>query len=189
MATINDRRNSDGSRSFVAQVRLKGLKPVSKTFHESSYSSRREAQKAAEGWADAKERELVALRSTGGVREDVATLTVRGLVDEYLKDEETRKLSTYDARVMQLAWWVNKFDTVKALEFPTPVRLRGARDELRAECGAGTTNRYLAAIRAVINFGRATGLVPPSAVWPPRMMLKEPKGRQQFLTADELKRA
>jgi integrase len=170
-------------------VRLKGLKPVSKTFHQGEYASRREAEKAALAWGDAKERELQALRSTGGMREDVATLTLRGLVEEYLQDESTRALSTYAERARQCAWWVNKFDTVKALEFATPVRLRAARDELRAEMGPATTNRYLAAIRAVINFGRATGLVPPSVVWVPRLMLREPQGRKRYLTEKELSRA
>jgi integrase len=195
MATINPRRNDDGSRSYVAQVRLKGFRPSSKTFNERDYASRRGAEKAAMAWAEAQEQQLRTLKQRGGVRADVAILTVGHLVAEYLRDEESAKLASFKARQLQLAWWVNNYGTVKAIEFPNPVRLRSARQQLRDQgagdgpLGIATTNRYLAAARACWNFGRKAGLVPKDNVWPTGLMLTEPKGRKRYLTDAELDRA
>jgi integrase len=75
---------------------------------------------------------------------------------------------------------------MRALEFPSPLTLREARAALLAECSASTTNRYLAAARACVNFARATGLLPPTALWPPRLMLREPTHRERFLADEEL---
>lgn len=189
MATINERRNSDATRSFVAQVRIKPFEPSSRTFHERDYPSRKDARKAAESWAADLETTLREHKARGGVRSDVATLSLRQLADEYLADPETKALATYDARERQILWWVNRHGTVKALEFPSPVLLREARDALSSEHEPATVNRYLAAARAMVNFGRATGLLPPNLVWPPRLMLTEPKHRERFLNDEELKRA
>ncbi len=190
MATIDERKNSDGSRSYVAQVRIKPFNPASKTFHERDFpDGRKGAKKAAESWAEELEKTLREQRGRGGVRKDVGNITLRKLGDEYLADPETKALSTYDEREMQIGWWLNKYGATKALEFPSPVLLREARDMLSREYQAGTINRYLAAARAMVNFGRATGLLPPNLVWPPRLMLTEPKARERFLNDEELDRA
>ncbi len=189
MATVSERKNRDGTRSFVAWVRLKPFKPSSKTFHERDFpGGRKDAKKAATGWAEELEKSLREQRGRGAVRTDMASLTLHRLADEYLADPETKALSTYDERSMQIAWWVNKYGSTKALEFPSPVLLRGAREMLSAEYQAGTVNRYLAAARAMVNFGRATGLLPSNLVWPPKLMLTEPKARERFLDDEELGR-
>lgn len=189
MATITEHKNEDGSRSFTAQVRLKPFNPSSKTFHERDFpAGRKEARKAAEHWAEELEKTLREQRVRGGVRKDVGNLTLRKLGDEYLGDPQTKALSTYDEREMQIGWWMNKYGATKALEFPSPVLLREARDMLSVEYQAGTVNRYLAAARAMVNFGRASGLLPPNLVWPPRLMLTEPKARERFLDDEELGR-
>jgi integrase len=190
MATIDERKNSDGSRSYVAQVRIKPFNPASKTFHERDFpDGRKGAKKAAESWAEELEKTLREQRGRGGVRKDVGNITLRRLGDEYLADPETKALSTYDEREMQIGWWLNQYGATKALEFPSPVLLREARDTLSREYQAGTVNRYLAAARAMVNFGRATGLLPPNLVWPPRLMLTEPKARERFLNDEELGQA
>ena len=189
MATIDERKNSDGSRSYVAQVRIRPFKPSSRTFHERDFSdARKGAKKAAEQWAEGLEKTLREQRVRGGVRSDVASLSLRQLAHEYIADPETKALATYGERERQIAWWVNEYGSTKALEFPSPVLLRAARDTLSKHHEAGTVNRYLAAARAMLNFGRSTGLLPPNLVWPPRLMLSEPKARERFLTDEELGR-
>jgi integrase len=195
MATVNDRKNSDGSRSYVAQVRVKGFRPTSKTFNARDFSSPKEALKAAEAWGESQEQELRDFRNRGNVRADVASITFAQLVSEHLRDESTTALASFKARQLQLAWFVNKYGNVRAIEFANPVRLRDARDQLRKD-GAGdgplapqTTNRYMAAVRKCWNWGRNAGLVPKDSVWPPGLMLTEPKGRKRYLTDDELTRA
>ena len=189
MATIDERRNSDGSRSYVAQVRIRPFKPSSRTFHERDFSdARKGAKKAAEQWAEGLEKTLREQRVRGGVRSDVGSLSLRQLADEYVADPQTKALATYGERERQIAWWVNLYGSTKALEFPSPVLLRAARDTLSKDYTSGTVNRYTAAARAMVNFGRASGLLPPNLVWPPRLMLTEPKARERFLTGEELGR-
>lgn len=197
MATITEHKNDDG-RSYTAQVRIKPFKPTSKTFHERDFAgSRKEARKAAEDWAEALEKTLREQKVRRGVRSDVASLTLRNLGDEYLADPKTKALATYDERELQIGWWMNKYGSVKALEFTSPVLLREARAALSATpadkkgktLAAGTVDRYLAAARAMVNFGRGAGLLPNNLVWPPGLMLTEPKPRERFLDDEELGRA
>jgi integrase len=196
MATVNDRKNGDGSKSFVAQVRVKGFKPTSKTFNARDFGSPKDALKAAEAWGESQELELRNFRNRGNaVRGDVATLTFGELVTEYLKDESATVLATFNERQLQLAWFVNRYGNVRAIEFANPVRLRDARDQLRKDgagdgpLGPSTANRYFAAVRKCWNWGRSAGLVPKDSVWPPGLMLTEPKGRKRYLTGEELTRA
>lgn len=190
MPTITERRNDDGSRSFVAQVRIKGFKASNKTFHQSDYPTQKDASKAAADWADRQEKTLKELRErgTGAVRTDVASLKVKDVVKEYLDDPETKKLLTYDERARQLAWWSENYD-VRTLSFINGPRLLEARKKL-IELGhaAGTVNRYLAALRKCMNWGRLFGLVPPEAVFPKGLLLTEPKAVERFLSDDELSR-
>jgi integrase len=117
------------------------------------------------------------------------------LVDEYLKDETTERLASYNGRHLQLCWWRKRYGAVRALEFASPTRLREARDHLRQQgagdgaLSAGTTNRYLAAARACFNWARAAGLLPTNVVWPPRLMVHEAHARDVYLTSDDLTRA
>jgi integrase len=189
MATITEQKNSDGTRSYTAQVRVRPFKPSSKTTHERDFPSRKEARTAAVSWAEQLEEELRQQRVRGAVRSDVAALRFAALVKEYLADPRTQALGTYSERERQLGWWVEQYGTLRALEFPNPVVLRDAREKLLAKHASGSTvNRYVAAARACVNFARGSGLLPPNAVWPPRLMLTEAKHRERFLSDDELAR-
>lgn len=179
MPTITKKKNDDGSTSFVAQVRIKPYNPTSKTFPD---------RKAAVAWAEDLERTLKAERARGAARADVASMTFGALIEEYLKDPETKALSTYHSHIeAQCAWWIGQCGATRAIELG-PVVIRRAREALLNMCGPSTTNRYLATARRVVNFGRAAALLPTNCLWPPGMMLTEPKHRERFLTDDELSR-
>lgn len=188
MPTITERRNDDGTRSFVAQVRVKGFKAVNKTFHQSNYPAHKEAMKAAVEWADGQQRTLNELRKRGpgAVRADVGSIKLKELVEEYLKDPETKTLLTLSERERQLGWWVDNYGSVRALEFSQAPRLREAREKLMALHQHGTVNRYLAAARACVNWGQSVGIVPPETSFPKRLMLTEPKAVERFLSDEEL---
>lgn len=196
MATITEHKNENGL-SYTAQVRIKPFNPSSKTFHERDYGSRAGAKKAAKAWADDLEKTLREQKVRKGVSHNVANLSLRQLADEYLADPKTKALGDYDGREQQIAWWVNRYGATKAIEFPSPVLLREARaalsatpvDKMGSTMTAGTVDRYLAAARKMVNFGRGAGLLPPNLVWPPGLMLTEPKARERFLSDEELGRA
>ncbi len=186
MASYQDRKGKDGKKARTAHVRIAPFEPTHKTFRETDFPSWREAQKAAGQWAEETEKMLREQRGRGGVRKNVGRLTTRELVDAYLADPETRGLLSYDSYEHQLAWWADKYGSVRALEFSTPLIILEAREALLKLHGAGTVNRYLSAARSAINWARGRGLPPTNTVWPPRMMLTEPKARERFLTDEEL---
>ncbi len=182
MASYRRYRNEDGTTSHVAQVRIKPFKPIAKTFSTKA---------AAKEWADAKERELRAQRKHGADREDLPSLTIQTLIEEFLADPETKALRYFDDLERLLAEWVNDMGSARVADVGV-IKLRAARDKLR---GSGdrtrapaTVNRHLSALRSCWNWGRTAGLIPLDRQWPSRLMLTEPKGRTRFLSDDELAR-
>jgi integrase len=177
MASYQKRKYDDGSKAVLAWVRIKPFKPASKSFP---------TQQEAKAWAEALETELRKQRSHGGARKDLTSLTLAGLIKEYLADPETKALRTYDDVERLLAWWVNHMGADKALEFGA-VKLREARDLLSNGRENGTVNRYLGALRSCWSWGRAAQFIPAEKVWPTRLFLTEPRERVRFLNDAELK--
>jgi integrase len=173
-----ERKNKDGTTSYLGVVRVRPFDPASKAF-----PTRAEARR----WADDLVRELTTKRNSSDVRKDITSLTLKQLVEEYLAEHETKKLRTFDDVERLLGWWVNHFGAEKVLE-TGPVKLREARDLLhkggRAE---GTVNRYLGSLRSAWNWGKAAGLIPADKMWPTRLFLSEPRERVRFLNDGELK--
>jgi integrase len=176
MAEIKAIRNSDGSISYGAQVRIKPFKPTWQSFP---------TKKAAIAWRDSLTAELRKQRNAGGAQPDLATLTVAGLNAEYLKDPDTQQLRYIKDLKRHLAWWTLKYGTTKALDFGV-LQLREARDALIPGRQPATVVRILSAQRSAWNWGRASGLVPKDRVWPPRLMLREPRARVRYLSDAEL---
>jgi integrase len=177
MASYQKRKNGDGSTSFLAWVRLKGFNTASKSFPNFD---------AAEEWAEALETELRKQRNAGEGRRDLTTLTLRGLIDSYLADPETKSLKTYDDVERLLAWWVNHCGGEKVMQFGT-VKLREARTLLSNGRKPATVNRYLSALRSCWNWGRAAQFIPAEKVWPTRLLLTEPDAIVRFLDDEELR--
>jgi integrase len=173
-----ERKNEDGTTSYKGVVRVRPFDTATKVFSDGA--------EAAE-WAAKLVNELKAKRKSGEVRKDLTSLTIKGLIEEYLDDHETKKLKTFDDIERLLGWWVNHFGAEKILE-TGPVKLREARALLqkggRAE---GTCNRYLGALRSAWSWGKAAGLIPADRFWPTRLFLSEPRERVRYLNDGELK--
>lgn len=178
MASYQKRRNSDGTTSVLAWVRVKGFQPASRSFPDKAQ---------AREWASSLEASLRQERERGQVRADLPALTVKGLIDEYLADPETQQLKYYATGQLQtlLGWWVSHYGAEKVLGFGV-LKLREGRDRLRPGRGPATVNRHLSVLRSCWNWGRAAGLVPMERSWPTRLMLKEPRERARFLSDPEL---
>jgi integrase len=170
------RRNRDGSTSYLAQVRVRPFKPVSRTFATLA---------EARDWKDAQTRELKKHGSRKSVRADVTALTLRDLIDEFRKDPQTVALRSFGTLAPLLDWWATEYAGVKVMQLGV-LTLREARDRLAPGRAPATVNRYLSALRSCWNWGRAAGLVPADHVWPPRLLLPEPKGRTRSLSDAEL---
>ena len=178
MPTIQKRVGKDRAASYVATVRVRPFNSASKAFAKRS---------EAVTWAEELERNLKAQRKVGGVREDVASLTVAGLCREFLADPETKALKYHDDLHRLLTWWTTHYGAERIMQLSV-LKLREARDKLRHGGKApATVNRHLSALRSCWNWGRSSGLVAQDRLWPSRLMLTEPKGRTRYLTDDELK--
>jgi integrase len=171
------RRTRRGGAVYMALVRLRGFKAVSRTFSTAE---------AAIDWAAATQQELTAQRKRGEGRADLPKLTIGGLVREYLADPVVKALRSYETYHERLDWWIAHHGTVRVLDLNVLV-LREARAALQPGRAPATVNRHLAALRTAWNWGRAAGLVPVDRTWPARLMLTEPKGRTRYLSDEELK--
>jgi integrase len=179
-----DRKRWRHATSVRAQIRMAEFKSTAK--HFPVITTPKAAFADAQTWADAMEKELQAQAVRGGARHDVTQLTIGELIRQHLADPETNKLKSYGDVERLLAWWKNSYAADKVLDFGV-LTLRSARDKkLHTVHGPATTNRYLSAMRACWNWGRAAGLVPLERSWPSRLMLTEPRGRTRFLSDDEL---
>jgi len=172
-----ERHNKDGSTSYLAVVRIRPFKPASKSF-----PTRPEARR----WADDLVRELTTQRDRGEARQDLTSLTIKGLIEAFLADPETLQLKYFPDLQALLAWWVNHCGGEKVLGFGT-VKLREARELLGNGRAPGTVNRYLSALRSCWNWGRAAQYIPGEKVWPTRLFRTEPRERVRFLNDTELK--
>ncbi len=162
--------------TFTTTVRVAGFESISKTFPTKA---------AAAKWAETTEELLREQKKRGGMRADVATLTLGDLLLEHLRDAETMKLRSYDGAHQMCSYWIQELGAIKALDLNVLV-LREARDKLARGRAAGTVNRYLSVLRSAWNWARSCGLVPTDRRWPERLMLSQPSGRIRFLFDDEL---
>ena len=174
------RRNKDGSLSILTLVRVPKLKRISQTF---------KTQAEAEAWAVPLAKELVE-QAKRGARPSLPTLTVAQLINQYLDDPKTEELTSYEDYAARAHWWRRHYGDERVLEFDVTA-LDEARDSLRSsgrhgKRKNGTVNRYLAVMRLIWNWGRATKWIPLTYVWPTRLMLNEPDGRIRFLSDEEL---
>jgi integrase len=191
MATITRIKSPKGAVSFRAQVRLAKFKSAAKTFKVETQgrAAEKSAEKAAHEWALALEKELRdQSKHSAGARRDLTQLTIGGLIAEYQADPVLRaERKTFETDIIPLTdWWVNKFGAEKVLDFGELTLLEARRRLLTPGRSASTVNRYLSQMRACWNWGREHKLI-LNRTWPEmQLMLKEPKGRDRFLTDDEI---
>jgi integrase len=176
MASYQKRTNGDGSKAVMAWVRIKGFKPASKSFPTLA---------DAKAWAKDLEEELCKERKGGQARKDLPTLTIKGLIEEFLADREIKQLKYFVDLEALLAWWVNHCGGEKVIGFGTR-QLREARELLSNGRAPATVNRYLSALRSAWNWGRSQRFVSNENVWPTRLFLTEPRERVRFLNDSEL---
>ncbi len=178
MPTIQKRKNRDGSVSWMAWVRVRPFKPVSRSF-----GSKDEAKE----WADEHARELRDHRQKAAVPVDLPQLTLAKLIDQYLADPSFAALSAaYQSNLRDyLAWWVNEYGSTRVSRLGA-ITLREGRAKLLVGRENGTVNRYLSALRSCWNWARGAEIIPAKNVWPPKVMLREPKEVVRYLSDEEL---
>jgi integrase len=187
MATITERTDSTGAKSYRVEVRLKGYPAQRATF---------ERKTDAKKWAQATESAIREGRHFGTV--EAKRHTLADLIDRYTRDVlPTKKDKTQGPQVQQLAWWKDQIGA-RTLADVTPALIAECRDALAREpipspakdpSAAGpertrspsTVNRYLAALSHCFTVAvKEWGWIefnPLLKVTKP----KEPRGRVRFL--------
>jgi integrase len=181
MATVQKRKNDDGTTSYRVMIRLKGFPQASATFDRLT---------DAREWATKTEADMKAGRYFGNAK----MKTLGDLFDEYEKDAKQR-LKSWDGVKARLDWWRTKAGS-EMLDAITPARIAEFRNELLAtpkQRGGGKrsgadVNRTIAALSSALSHAvKELGWIernPCERV----TKQKEAGGRIRFLSDEELPR-
>ncbi|WP_047541388.1 tyrosine-type recombinase/integrase [Methylotenera versatilis] len=195
MATIEKRKNSDGSTSYRVKIRLKGHPTESATFTRMT---------DARDWVQKTEADIKAGRHFGMSK----LHTLSELLIEYKSSPAHIKLKSASYMKARLDWW-HKTHGSKLLKDITPALIAKSRDQLLNEFltvrkrgvdglvtkvalekrrSGATTNRFLAALSSACSYGvKELGWLERNPI--ERVTkLAESKGRVRFLDSDELPR-
>ena len=147
MATIRERTNAKGERRYQAVVRRRGRPTLCQTFPNRTL---------AKAWAKQVEAELASSRFLRRVEEERHTLAEA--IDRYLADS-IADLSVGEQRNRRryLGWWRGELGRL-ALSEVTPAEIAEARDRLLKKVSGPTSNRYLAALSAMMSRGSGVSL-------------------------------
>lgn len=184
MAFIEKRVSKDGSVSYRAQIRTKGLPSLNETFP---------TKRLAEAWAKKTEIEIKEGRHFRTA--ESKKHTVAEMIDRYIESILPKKPKSIRKQRAQLLWWKEKIG-FRVLADVTPALLREQIDILASEGAAGrdkpkspaTVVRYMAAFSHSLSIAcREWEWIetnPMSKISRP----KEPRGRVRFLLPDERRR-
>ncbi len=138
MANIQERQSKSGQSRFRVQIRVKGAKPVSRTF-----SRKTDAKK----WASETERDI-----ESGLYSRVAEAkkhTVSEAIDRHIRDVVPQKPKSGTGSTQHLNQWKIRIGHCSLADVSTPLLVQN-RDELKSEVNArgeqrspATVNRYL----------------------------------------------
>jgi integrase len=179
MATVQKRKNDDGTTSYRVMIRLKGFPQASATFDRLT---------DAREWATKTEADMKAGRYFGNAK----MKTLGDLFDEYEKSAKSR-LKSWGGVKARLDWWQSKAGG-EMLDAITPARIAEYRNELLAtpkQRGGGKrsgadVNRTIAALSSAMTHAvKELGWIernPCERV----TKQKEAGGRIRFLSDEEL---
>ena len=183
MATIETRRNADGTTGYRAKVRLKGFPSESATF---------ERKTDAKEWA--KQTETNMRQGRHFKTAEAKKHTVGELIDRYLREIEKKNLKRFVDVKPLLGWWKGEIgvyllsDASRALIVEQRDKLLNTKGRNVERRSNSTVNRYMTAL------GNAFTVATNEWEWmeenPMRKIskLSEPRGRVRFLDDEERER-
>lgn len=183
MAVIEKRKSDEHGIRYRVKVRLKGFPPQTATFERLTDAKR---------WAQQTE---AAIREGRHFKTSEAKKrTLSELIDRYIREVLPRKPKSEKKQAAQLLWWKGQLGAY-ALADVTPAMIAQKRDELAKgitcrgkQRSPATVVRYLSALSHALSIAvREWGWLDDS---PMRKVtkLKEPRGRDRFLSKEELDR-
>jgi integrase len=183
MATIETRRNADGTTGYRAKVRLKGFPSESATF---------ERKTDAKEWA--KQTEASMRQGRHFKTAEAKKHTIGDLIDRYLREIEKKNPKRFSDVKTLLLWWKGEIgvyllsDASRSLIIEQRDKLLNTKGRNVERRSNSTVNRYMTAL------GNAFTLAMNEWEWihenPMRKIskLSEPRGRVRFLDDEERER-
>ena len=182
MASINERTDSKGNKTYQVKIRKKGFKTQSKTFTRLT---------DAKKWAQITEVAMIEGRLFPHEVEQKRTLSE--LIDRYIDEILPQKPKSYRDQKQQLNYWKNEIGD-KPLSEITPSVISAQRNKLakgstnRGKRSNATVNRYLAVMSHVFTIAvKEWEWMRENPVSNVRR-LKESRGRTRFLSDEERSR-
>ena len=177
MATIRERTNGDGSKSYHVQVRIKGHAPETASFRRLT-DARRWAQQTEAAIREGRHFPRSAARQR----------TLADLIDRYITTVLARKKrNSVAVQQPQLRWWRQQIGHLRLADI-TPAVLAEQRDALPQHFSATTVGQYLLALShaftVAVREWQWLESNPMHAISKPR----KPKGRVRYLDDDERQR-
>lgn len=175
MATIIERIDKTGAKSYQVKVRLKGYPQQTATF-----SRKTDAKK----WATQTEAAIRERRHFKSVEASKHTLS--DLLDRYIRDVlPTKAKSTQPHQKRQLEWWSKELGPYTLADI-TPALIAECRDKVVKKSSGATANRYLAVLSHAFTVARKElGWIESNPVFSVSRP-KEPRGRVRFLSEDAI---
>lgn len=185
MASIRERIDSTGKKSYHVQIRIQGFPPQTKTF---------DSKTVAKQWAAYVESELRAGRYMP--RAEAQRHTMRELLETYRGKVLPRKPKEMRTQSPQIDWWIGKLGSYSLADI-SPALIAKYRDELQQTPygkrkdrlrSPATVVRYMAVLSHAFNVAvKEWGWLPDS----PMAKVTKPKvsnSRLRHLSQDELSR-
>jgi len=183
MATIQERTSNNGKVTYRVFIRLKGYPMQTATFRRKTDARR---------WVQVTE---AAIREGRHFKTTEAKKHTLGeLIDRYIREVLPRKPKSQKKQTAQLQWWKGELGAFTLADV-TPAMIAQKRDELVSgitcrgrQRASATVVRYLSALSHAFSIAvREWGWLDDS---PMRKVtkLKEPRGRDRFLSKEELDR-
>lgn len=191
MANIRIRTTSKGKKRYQACVRIKGYKPVMKTFDKFS---------SASDWA-----KKIEVQMNEGTYQEISDDSINSLASQftytkdlilyYKENIAPQKYSYAEKYNFMYDWWLNKIGSIKIKELKASVLsackqmlinetiIKGKKETHRNN---NTINKYLMCISAVLSYAvkelEIIEVNPMSKV----SIMPKPHGRTRFLSLDEI---
>lgn len=192
MAVIRQRKTSKGIKKYQAYIRIKGYKPVLKTF--SKYS-------AAVEWA----KKIEVQMKDGTYKEISKELeqklqtnfnNMESLISFYKTNIAPQKYSYAEKYNVMFDWWTNQIGLIKIRDLTASmitackqilINEKIKKKDKEVTRGNSTINKYLMCLSAILTYAvKDLELIETNPVSKVSLMPK-PKGRTRFLTMEEIK--
>jgi hypothetical protein len=165
------------SNTYCVQIRMKGYPHISKTFKE---------LKEAKKWL----KETSYAMSTGQPYETkvMRTQSFAQLIDKYIDEETDKTSSNYKTRLGQLLWWKEQLGHFTLTNIREDIIsssrkvLQSTPDRFGNPRSNSTVNRYMTTLSVVLNKASREWRLLPYNPLQNFQKLKEPSGRDRFLT-------